>query len=71
MDVYSTKLGIRLSFDETSEFGGGEPPNPPRYATGPGLGPTQAPVQWIPCLCWGIKWSERDADHSLLSSAEV
>jgi hypothetical protein len=38
MDVYSTELGIRLSFGKTSEFRGGrgvEPPNPtpPRYAT--------------------------------------
>jgi hypothetical protein len=35
MDVFSTELGIRLSFVKTSEFrgGGGDPPNPPRYAT--------------------------------------
>jgi hypothetical protein len=35
MDVYSTELGIRLSFVKTSEFrgGGGLNPNPPRYAT--------------------------------------
>jgi hypothetical protein len=37
MDVFSTELGIRLSFVKTSEFRGGgfEPPQPPplRYAT--------------------------------------
>jgi hypothetical protein len=37
MDVYSTELGIWLSFDKTSEFrgeGGVEPPKLPlRYAT--------------------------------------
>jgi hypothetical protein len=35
MDVFSMKLGIRLSVVKTSEFGGGgKPPKPPlRYAT--------------------------------------
>jgi hypothetical protein len=40
MDVFSTELGIQLSFVKTSEFRGGgdgfEPPPtpPPQYATG-------------------------------------
>jgi hypothetical protein len=35
MDVFSTELGIRLSFVKTSEFGGGlsRPTHPPRYDT--------------------------------------
>jgi hypothetical protein len=33
MDVYSTELGIRLSFVKTSKFRGGINPLPPRYAT--------------------------------------
>jgi hypothetical protein len=38
MDVYSTDLGIRLSFIKTSEFGGGGgTTTTPRYATGLGL----------------------------------
>jgi hypothetical protein len=36
MDVYSTELGIRLSFGKTSEFREGFEPPPPRYATGLG-----------------------------------
>jgi hypothetical protein len=39
----------------------------------PALGPTQPPVQWVPgVLSPGVKArSERDADHSPPSSAEV
>jgi hypothetical protein len=39
------------------------------HLSGPALGPTQPPVQWIPGLFWGRKRPERDADP--LSSAEV
>jgi hypothetical protein len=36
------------------------------------LGPTQPPVQGVPgALSLGVKWPGREADHSLLSSAEV
>jgi hypothetical protein len=36
------------------------------------LGPTQPPIQWIPgALSLGVKWSMREADHSLPSSADV
>ena len=42
MDVFSTELGIRLSFVKTSEFQGGfehpKPPPLPWYATGPAHG---------------------------------
>jgi hypothetical protein len=35
-------------------------------------GPTQPPIQWIPgALSLGVKWQEREADHSSPSSAEV
>ena len=32
----------------------------------PALGPTQHPVQWVPCLSQGKERPERDADHSPL-----
>jgi hypothetical protein len=36
------------------------------------LGLTQPPIQWVPrALSLGVKWPEREADHSHLSSAEV
>jgi hypothetical protein len=36
------------------------------------LGPTQPPIQWVPAaLSSEVKWQEREADHSLPSSAEV
>jgi hypothetical protein len=36
------------------------------------MGPTQPPIQWVPgALFLGVKWPGREADHSLLSSAEV
>jgi hypothetical protein len=35
-------------------------------------GPTQPPIQWVlGALSVGVKWSEREADHSLPSSADV
>jgi hypothetical protein len=38
----------------------------------PALGPTQPPIQWVPwALSLGLKWPEREADHSPPSSAEV
>jgi hypothetical protein len=43
MDVFSTELGIRLSFVKTSEIWGGglNPPKPsPRYATNNSYGAT-------------------------------
>jgi hypothetical protein len=37
-----------------------------------GLGPTQPPILWVPgALSLGVKQLGREADHSLLSSAEV
>jgi hypothetical protein len=40
--------------------------------TKPALGPTQPPLQWVPgALSLGVKRPGREADHSLLSSAEV
>jgi hypothetical protein len=36
------------------------------------LGPTQAPIQWVPgALSLEVKWPGREADHSPPSSAEV
>jgi hypothetical protein len=36
------------------------------------LGPTQAPIQWVPgALSLGLKRSGREDDHSPPSSAEV
>jgi hypothetical protein len=36
------------------------------------VGPTQPPIQWVPAaFSLGIKWLEREADHSPQSSAEV
>jgi hypothetical protein len=36
------------------------------------LGPTQPPIQWVPgALSLGVKRPGREADHSLLSRAEV
>jgi hypothetical protein len=38
----------------------------------PALGSTQPPIQWVPgALSPGVKWSGREADHSLPASAEV
>jgi hypothetical protein len=44
------------------------------YTTMPrmALGPIPPPVQWVPgALSLEVKWPGREADHSLLSSAEV
>jgi hypothetical protein len=36
------------------------------------LEPTQPPIQWVPgALSLGVKWPEREVDHSPPSSAEV
>jgi hypothetical protein len=36
------------------------------------LGLTQPPMKWVPgALSMGVKWPEREADHSPPSSAEV
>jgi hypothetical protein len=38
----------------------------------PALGPTQSPIQWVTgTLSLGVKRQEREADHSLPSSAEI
>jgi hypothetical protein len=38
----------------------------------PVLGPTQAPIQWVPwALSSGVKWLGHEADHSPPTSAEV
>jgi hypothetical protein len=39
------------------------------YLSRPSLGPTQPPVQWVPCLSGGKERSGRDADPSPPSSA--
>jgi hypothetical protein len=40
--------------------------------SGPALGPTQSPIQWVPgALSLGVKLPEREVDHSPPSSAEV
>jgi len=35
------------------------------------LGPTQPPVQLVPSLSRGLKWTGRGVDYPLLSSSEV
>jgi hypothetical protein len=41
-------------------------------ASRPSLGPTQPPIQWAPWVSsLRVKQSEREADHSPPSSAEV
>ena len=35
------------------------------------LGPTQSPIQWVPCLSLGVKQLGRGIDHLPPSSAEV
>jgi hypothetical protein len=36
------------------------------------LGPIQPPILWVPgALSLGVKWPEREADHSPTSNAEV
>ena len=37
----------------------------------PALGPTQPPIQWVPGLYWGVKWTGCGIDHPPLSRAEV
>ena len=37
----------------------------------PAVGPTQLPIQWVPCLSQGVKRPGRDVDHPRPSSAEV
>jgi len=40
--------------------------------SGPALGPTQHPIEWVPgALCLGIKRPARETDHSPPPSAEV
>jgi hypothetical protein len=40
--------------------------------SGPAMGPTQSPTQWVPGdLSLGVKRSGREADHSPASSSEV
>jgi len=50
-----------------SNPGGDEIFHPSRTA----LGPTQPPVQWVPCLSWGKVRPGRAADHSPPSSAAI
>jgi hypothetical protein len=41
-------------------------------ASGPALGPTQSPIQWVPgALSWEVERLGRKADHSPLSDAKV
>jgi hypothetical protein len=41
-------------------------------ASRPALGPIQSPIQWLPgALSLGIKWQERETDHSPPPSAKV
>jgi hypothetical protein len=41
-------------------------------ASRPVMGPTEPPIQWVPgALSLGVKRSEREAEHSRPSSAEV
>jgi hypothetical protein len=41
-------------------------------ASKPVLGPTQAPIQWVPgALSSGVKRPDREADHSTASSNEI
>jgi hypothetical protein len=37
----------------------------------PALGPTQPPIQWVPCLSRGVKRPGRGVDHPPTFSAEV
>jgi len=39
--------------------------------SGPALGPTKPPIQWIPAFFPGVKRPKRFVDHCSLSSAEV
>jgi hypothetical protein len=41
-------------------------------ASRPAQGPTQPPIQWVLiAISLGVKWPDREADHSPPSSAEV
>jgi hypothetical protein len=43
-----------------------------RVQNGSGTPPPQTPIQWVPeALSLGVKWMEREADHSPPSSAEI
>jgi hypothetical protein len=43
----------------------------PQHRVQNGFGPTQLPIQWVPgAVSLGVKWPEREADHSPPSSAE-
>ena len=42
-----------------------------QHTSRPALGPTQPPIQWVPCHSRGVKRPERGVDHPPQSSAEV
>ena len=70
------ECGPGSSIGETTDYGldgpGSNPDGDETFRPSrPALGPTQPPVEWVPCLFWGKVRPGRAADHSPPSSAAI
>jgi hypothetical protein len=75
--VFAQGMGRDSSFDIATRYRLDSPGNESRWGrdfprpSRPALGPTQAPIQWVLGLSWGVKRPGHGIDHPPPSSAEV